>query len=87
MAISKEDQAKITPKIEDAMRYWSSNIKEMLDHEYGRDKVGHILIVFPYGSEVGASWISTAQRQSVIKMLRHLADHIERPDARIILPH
>lgn len=80
-------QPKITGKIEEAMRYWSKNIKLMTEHEYGKDKIGHIIIVFPYGHNVDCSWISTARRESVVKMLRHLADHIEKPDARIILPH
>lgn len=69
------------------MRYWSANIKAMLAHEFGKDKVGHILIVFPFGDDVGTSWISDARRESVINMLHHLADHIESPDAVIIRPH
>lgn len=78
---------KLTPRIEDAMRYWSSNIKAMLESEFGKDKVGHILIVFPFGDDVSASWISDARRESVINMLHHLADHIESPDAKIIRPN
>jgi hypothetical protein len=81
------EQVKLTPKIEEAMRYWSGNIKEMLAHEYGVDKVGHILIVFPFGSNVSPCWISDARRESIVKMLHELADHIESPDARIIRPH
>jgi hypothetical protein len=81
------EQAKITPKIEEAMRYWSNNIKLMTDHEFGKDKIGHLILIFPYGHDVSCSWISTARRDSVVKMLRHLADHIENPDARIIYPH
>lgn len=80
------EKAKVTPRIEDAMRYWSDNIKAMLAHEYGAQKVGHILMVFPFGANANLSWISDAKRESVIKMLRHLADHIEHPDARIIMP-
>lgn len=87
MSMNKNDQVKATPKIEEAMRYWSANIRAMLDHEYGKDKVGHMIITFPYGADVRASWISTANRRSVVMMLRHLADHIENPDAKIIQPH
>jgi hypothetical protein len=80
-------ETKLTPRVEEAMRYWSSNMKAMLEHEFGKDRVGHILIIFPFGDDVGASWISDARRDSVIQMLRHLADHIESPDARIIRPN
>lgn len=80
-------KTKLTPKVEEAMRYWSTNIKAMLAQEFGNDKVGHILVIFPFGDDVGASWISDARRDSVVEMLRHLADHIESPDARIIRPH
>jgi hypothetical protein len=69
------------------MRYWSGNIKAMLEGEFGKDKVGHILIVFPFGDDVSCSWISDARRESVINMLHHLADHIESPDAKIIRPN
>ena len=85
--MDKSEQVKITPKIEEAMRYWSNNIRLMTQQEFGKDKVGHIIIVFPYGADVNCSWISTARRESVVNMLRHLADHIENPDARIIQPH
>lgn len=81
------ESTKITPKVEEAMRYWSSNIREMLKYEFGADKVGHILIIFPFGDDVTSSWISDARRDSVVQMLRHLADHIESPDAKIIRPH
>jgi hypothetical protein len=80
------EKAKVTPKIEEAMRYWSNNIRAMLAHEYGDAKVGHILLVFPFGANASLSWISDANRESVVKMLRHLADHIEHPDAKIIMP-
>lgn len=81
------ESVKLTPKIEEAMRYWSNNIKEMLNFEFGQDKVGHILVIFPFGDDVSSSWISDARRDSVVQMLRLLADHIESPDARIIRPH
>lgn len=83
-----DEVVKLKPnKTEEALRYWSTNLKAMLDHEYGKDRVGHIIIVFPYGENSSPSWITDARRDSVIRMLRELADHIESPDARIIHPH
>ena len=73
--------------IEDALRYWSANLKNMLAKKFGASKVGHIVITFPFGSATSVSWISDAKRSTIPTMLRQLADHIESPDTQIIRPH
>jgi hypothetical protein len=73
--------------MEEAVRFWSSNIKAMLTQKFGKDKVGHIVIIFPFGHDVSCSWISDARRHDVVKLLRKLADHIESPNAKIIRPN
>lgn len=75
------------PDLEMAMRFWAGEMTKALNQKFGKDKVGHILIVFPFGRNPKASWISNARAGSVIEMLRSLADHIEAPDAKIIRPH
>ena len=72
---------KFISDIELAMRFWAKEIKLALDERFGKDKVGHILILFPFGQTTNASWISNARRASVVAMLRLLADYIERSDA------
>lgn len=69
---------------EGALRHWSENIKTMLTGRYGKGEVGHILILFPFGNDTSATWISDATRPGVARMLRKLADHLE--DRRVILP-
>lgn len=82
--MAEDLKKKFKVESEEAMRYWSDNIKAMLASRFGKSKVGHILILFPFGAEVSPSWISDATRDSVAKMLRKLADHLD--DRRIILP-
>jgi len=69
---------------EEALRHWSDNIKGMLAGRYGKGEVGHILILFPFGNDTSATWISDATRPGVARMLRKLADHLD--DRRVILP-
>lgn len=78
---------KLKKDLEAAMRHWSANIADMCKQHYGKDKVGHILILFPFGSATSVSWISDARSHSVVTMLRELADHIESPNAKIIRPN
>jgi hypothetical protein len=72
---------KFVSDIELAMRFWAKEIRLALDERFGKDKVGHIVVLFPFGQTTNASWISNARRPSVVAMLRLLADHIERSDA------
>ena len=78
---------KQSPDLEVAMRYWADNMKVALDQKFGKDKVGHLLILFPFGHSGQISWISNARTGSLIGMLRQLADHLESPNAKIIRPH
>lgn len=84
---NKALQEKFKQDLETAMRFWSAEMIAMLNQQFGKDKVGHVLIIFPFDAHTSYSWISNAKRQSVIGLLRELADHIESPDARIIQPH
>lgn len=72
---------KFISDIELAMRSWAKEMSLALNDRFGKDKVGHILILFPFGQTTNASWISNARRASVVAMLRLLADYIERSDA------
>jgi hypothetical protein len=72
---------KFISDIELAMRFWAKEMSLALNERFGKDKVGHILILFPFGQTTSASWISNARRASVVAMLRLLADYIERSDA------
>ena len=72
---------KFISDIELGMRFWANEMKLALNEKFGKDKVGHILILFPFGQTTNASWISNARRPSVVAMLRLLADYIEKSDA------
>ena len=76
---------KFISDLELAMRFWAKEIRLALDNRFGKDKVGHILILFPFGQTTTCSWISNARRQSVIAMLRHMADVIEKSDAHSVI--
>lgn len=78
---------KMTSEVEEALRHWSSTMKAMLNQKFGKDKVGHIIILFPFGYGAKVSWISDARQHQVAQLLRELADHIESPDAKIVRPH
>ena len=73
--------------IEDALRFWSANLRSMLASKFGESKVGHMVITFPFGFATSPSWISDAKRSDLPALLRQLADHIESPDAKIVQPH
>lgn len=73
--------------LEAAMRFWADQMTQALDHKFGKSKVGHLIILFPFGATGQLSWISNARRGSLVALLRQLADHIESPDAKIIRPH
>lgn len=72
---------KFISDLELAMRFWAKEMKLALNNRFGKDKVGHILILFPFGQTTTCSWISNARRPSVVAMLRHMADVIEKSDA------
>ena len=72
---------KFISDLELAMRFWAKEMRLALDNRFGKDKVGHILILFPFGQTTTCSWISNARRASVVAMLRHMADVIEKTDA------
>lgn len=72
---------KFISDLELAMRFWAKEMRLALDNRFGKDKVGHILILFPFGQTTTCSWISNARRASVVAMLRHMADQIEKSDA------
>jgi hypothetical protein len=72
---------KFVSDLELAMRFWAKEMRLSLNERFGKDKVGHILILFPFGQTTGCSWISNARRSSVVAMLRHMANAIENTDA------
>ena len=72
---------KFVSDLELAMRFWAKEMRLSLDERFGKDKVGHILILFPFGQTTTCSWISNARRASVVAMLRHMANAIESTDA------
>ena len=78
---------KQTNDLEVAMRYWADQMVVALDHKFGKGKVGHMIVLFPFGHSGQLSWISNARSGSLIGMLRQLADHLESPNAKIIRPH
>lgn len=70
-----------------ALEYWSNTITMSLRGKFGKGRLGHILILFDFGKHGRTfHWASDAKRHSVIDTLRHLADHIESTDSKIILP-
>lgn len=73
--------------IKAAMTFWSTEIKKALGERFGDRKLGHVIIVFPFGEATGCSWISDANPESIIMLLHHLADRIEDPNAKIIKSH
>ena len=76
---------KFISDLELAMRFWAKEMRLALDNRFGKDKVGHILILFPFGQTTTCSWISNARRASVVAMLRHMADQIEKTDAHSVI--
>jgi len=84
---NENEKVSFKKEIEEAMRHWSAVIKQMTTSKYGNGKIGHILIIFPFGPQASPSWISDAIRSDVVRMLRELADHIESPEAKIVRPH
>ena len=81
----KED---ITQDCSEALQYWSQMISQSLVQKFGKGRVGHMLILFDFGSHGRTfQWMSDARRKSIVDMLRHLATHIEETDAKIVRLH
>ncbi len=78
----------ITKDAAEALKHWSDDISEALVKRFGEGRVGHMLILFDFGSHGRTfQWMSDARRASVVDMLRHLATHIEETDAKIVRLH
>ena len=78
----------ITKDATDALKYWSTQISDSLVNRFGKGRVGHMLILFDFGSHGRTfQWMSDARRQSIVDMLRHLATHIEETDKKILRLH
>jgi len=73
--------------LKEGMKFWSDNIKAMLATKFGKGKLGHILVVFPFGEATECSYISDTDGRGLAMMLRHLADRIENPNSKIIKTH
>jgi len=81
----KED---ITQDCSEALQYWSQMISQSLVQKFGKGRVGHMLILFDFGSHGRTfQWMSDARRASIVDMLRHLATHIEETDKKILRLH
>ena len=75
----------VTKDANDALVYWSNMISSSLVGKFGKGRVGHMLILFDFGSHGRTfQWMSDARRASIVDMLRHLATHIEETDAKIL---
>ena len=75
----------ITQDASEALQYWSEMISSSLIGNFGKGRVGHMLILFDFGSHGRTfQWMSDARRASIVDMLRHLATHIEETDAKIL---
>ena len=85
--MDQELQKKMTSEVEEALRHWSSTMKVMLNSKFGKDKVGHIIILFPFGYGPKVSWISDARSAHIVHLLRELADHIESAIGKIVTLH
>jgi hypothetical protein len=73
--------------IREALEYWSNTLQHMLANKFGKNKIGHMIIVFPFGEATECSYISDTDGEGLAMMLHHLADRIENPDTKIIRTH
>ena len=73
--------------LKDGMEYWSKNIHSMLATKFGANRLGHLLVVFPFGEATECSYISDTDGLGLAMLLRHLADKIEHPNSKIIRTH
>ena len=63
---------------EKALRELIKVTLSILPEFYGRDDMSAMLIVSPFGEEQISDYISNMSRDSAIKVLRELADRLER---------
>ena len=78
----------ITQDASEALQYWSEMISQALVQKFGKGRLGHMLILYDFGSHGRTfQWMSDARRASVVDMLRHLATHIEETDSKIVRSH
>ena len=69
-----------------ALREWSGVMRAALDQRYGRNKVGHLIVLFPYGPSQPISWISSATVESVINITKGLSEHLAKEKSAIVTP-
>ncbi|KKL23904.1 hypothetical protein LCGC14_2420740 [marine sediment metagenome] len=78
----------ITRDAGEALIHWANDISNALVERFGKGRLGYMLILFDFGPHGRTfQWMSDARRASVVDMLRHLADHIEETDNKIVTLH
>ena len=83
--MNKQLEAEKKSEIELAMNSWAQAIQDMLDSKFGKNRVGHLLILFDLGNfGHNVSWISNARYSNVIQLLEHLLKHLKDQQSAII---
>ena len=86
LPVNKKLKIEFSKDVKNALEYWSKAFISMFDTRYGKGKIGHIILVFPLGNDSNASWISNADRRSVIELSEKTASHLRKNEPKIILP-
>lgn len=66
-------------KIEKLMGDLATMTEAVLGVEY-KEKMGFFLLVFPFGKEQIANYVSNASREDMIKTMRETADRLEKKE-------